>query len=446
MAACFRRISILILVSLLAWFPAECSAQQAPPASPLSLRLTLREAVQLALKENPQRIIARLLVSESDRNSQIARSALLPQASLEAQAALNQYNLYSVESNPPRKAAGPYQYVQAGPAFSQILLDLPRIRQYQISKEGTREARADEQTTREDVVTLVVDQYLAILRAFASRDAAAARVELAQRLYDQASSLQKTGIGLSIDTLRANVELQNERQNLIDTETDTRTTRYALAELLDLPKDQELETTDRLDFYELPTLERDALLDQALKFRPEIQSFNSQTRIAKLSVDSIRDERLPQLEFSGFWFYQGQHFDDGIPAYTYAISLEFPLFRGGRIRAEQARAKLEEERVAENRRALEARIVKEVKTALDQLNSARNAVEVANLGLKLAQDEVAQAQRRFQAGVTTNVEVITAQDELARASDNQISALFRFNQSRAALAQATGQIEATYTK
>jgi outer membrane protein TolC len=95
---------------------------------------------------------------------------------------------------------------------------------------------------------------------------------------------------------------------------------------------------------------------------------------------------------------------------------------------------------------LEARIVKEVKTALDQLNAARNAVEVANLGLKLAQDEVAQAQRRFQAGVTTNVEVITAQDELARASDNQISALFRFNQSRAALAQATGQIEATYTK
>jgi outer membrane protein len=122
------------------------------------------------------------------------------------------------------------------------------------------------------------------------------------------------------------------------------------------------------------------------------------------------------------------------------------LFTGGRIRAEQARAKLEEERVAENRRALEARIVKEVKTALDQLNAARNAVEVANLGLKLAQDEVAQAQRRFQAGVTTNVEVITAQDELARASDNQISALFRFNQSRAALAQATGQIEATYTK
>jgi outer membrane protein TolC len=59
---------------------------------------------------------------------------------------------------------------------------------------------------------------------------------------------------------------------------------------------------------------------------------------------------------------------------------------------------------------------------------------------------VAQAQRRFQAGVTTNVEVVTAQDALARASDNQIGALYQFNLSRAALAHATGEIEAVYTK
>jgi outer membrane protein TolC len=83
-----------------------------------SLQLTLKEAVQLSLKQNPQRIIAQLLVSESDRNSQIARSALLPQASIAASSSLNQYNLNSVEATPPRKAAGPYQFVEAGPTFS----------------------------------------------------------------------------------------------------------------------------------------------------------------------------------------------------------------------------------------------------------------------------------------------------------------------------------------
>jgi len=441
MVASLERVFVLLFF-LQASFPADCAAQQ--PSGPL--QLTLKEAAQLALKQNPQRIIAELLVAESDRNSQIARSALLPQAGIAASGSLNQYNIQSIEHSHERQAAGPFQFVEAGPAFSQTILNLPLIRGYEIGREGTREARADEKTTRETVVTAVVDQYLLILRALATREAATARVALAQRLYDQATELQKTGIGLNIDTVRANVELQNERQNLIDAETQTRTTKYGLAELLDLPRDQDLEVTDRLDFYDLPALEKEALLNRALTSRPEIRSLDSQERIANLTVDSAREERLPQLDFSGFWFYQGEHFSDGIPAYTYAVSLQFPLFTGGRIRAEEAHAKLERQHVTEIRRQLEAQIVDEVKSALDELNAARSSVDVANLGYKLAEDEVAQAQRRFQAGVTTNVEVVTAQDELARASDNQIGALFQFNLSRAALARATGEIEEMYTK
>ena len=446
MAASVRRAATLLFVFLQALLPHGSPAQQPPPTPPTAVHLTLKDAVQLALKQNPQRVIAQILISESDRNSQIARSALLPQAGIAGLAALNQYNVQSIERHFPRATLGPYQFIQAGPEYSQSVLNLPLIRGYQIGKEGARQARADEITTRENVVTAVVDQYLLILRALATRDAANVRVTLAQRLYDQAAELQKTGIGLNIDTVRANVELQNEKQNLIDAETLTHTTKYDLANLLDLPRDQELDVTDRLDFYDLPALEKETLLNQALASRPEIRSLNSQQRIAKLSTDSARDERLPKLDFSGFWYYQGAHFTDGIPAYNYSLSLEFPIFTGGRIRAEVAHAKLEEQRIAEIRRQVEAQIVDEVKSALDQLNSARNSVDVANLGYKLAEDEVAQAQRRFAAGVTTNVEVITAQDALARASDNQIAALFQFNLSRATLARATGEIETMYSK
>jgi outer membrane protein len=415
------------------------------PSGDAPLQLTLKQAVQLGLKQNPQRVISQILVSESQRNMQISRSALLPQAAIAGAAALSQYNLQTVEAG-PRVGAGPYQFVQIGPSFSQTVLSLPQIRGYQIGQEGIRGARANEQTERETVVSVVVSQYLLVLRAIANRDAVRSRVALAQRLFDQADELQRTGIGLNIDSVRANVELQNEKQNLIDAETQTRTTKYSLAELLDLPREQELDVTDHLDFLDLPSLQRDALIDQALAQRPEVRSLNSERRVAKLETDANREQRLPQLGFSGFWYYQGRHFSDGIPGYTYELSLDFPLFTGGRIRAEEARAKLEEDRVEQNRRALEARIVREVKTAFDELTAARAAVDVANLGFKLAQDEVAQAQRRFAAGVTTNVEVITAQDALARASDSQIDALFRFNLSRADLAHATGGIESMYAK
>ena len=126
MAASFRRISVLVLLILQGSFPLNSSAQQPSAGSTGPLQLTLKEAVQLALKQNPQRIIAQLLVSESDRNSQIARAALLPQANMAAAGSINQYNFQSIERSKLRGDAGPFQVVEAGPTFSQTLLNLPQ--------------------------------------------------------------------------------------------------------------------------------------------------------------------------------------------------------------------------------------------------------------------------------------------------------------------------------
>ena len=80
------------------------------------------------------------------------------------------------------------------------------------------------------------------------------------------------------------------------------------------------------------------------------------------------------------------------------------------------------------------------------VDSAQHEVDVATLGVKLAKEEVTQARDRFQAGVANNIEVISAQEALARANDNQIAALYRYNQSRADLAHAIGQTEGIYSK
>ncbi len=87
-----------------------------------------------------------------------------------------------------------------------------------------------------------------------------------------------------------------------------------------------------------------------------------------------------------------------------------------------------------------------MKTSVAQVASARSEVDVARLGLDLARQEVEQSRDRFQAGVTNSVEVVQAQDLLARASDNQIAALYRYNQARADLAHSVGQMEALYAK
>jgi outer membrane protein len=116
MAASFRRTCILLLAFLQTPFPLASFAQQPPASSSGTLQLTLKQSVQLALQQNPQRVIARLLVSESDRNRQIARSALLPQANISASGSIHQYNFQSIERT-HRKEAGPLQVIEAGPTF-----------------------------------------------------------------------------------------------------------------------------------------------------------------------------------------------------------------------------------------------------------------------------------------------------------------------------------------
>ncbi len=120
MAASLRRFFVLLLLFLQAGLSPGAFSQQLSAGSSGALQLTLKEAARLALKQNPQRIIAQLLASESDRNSQIARSALLPQAGIAADGSINQYNFQSVEFLPQRKAAGPYQFIEAGPAFRSL--------------------------------------------------------------------------------------------------------------------------------------------------------------------------------------------------------------------------------------------------------------------------------------------------------------------------------------
>jgi outer membrane protein len=123
-----------------------------------------------------------------------------------------------------------------------------------------------------------------------------------------------------------------------------------------------------------------------------------------------------------------------------------PLFTGGRIHAEIVKADLEVKKLVQQEDDLRDQIALDVKTALLNLDSARNEVQVANLGVQLSKEEVDQARDRFKAGVANNIEVIQAQDSLARANDNQIAALYRFNQARADYARSVGQMEKIYAK
>lgn len=440
-----QEVTHLLLILLLPLLAA--SRTHAADTGPL--RLTLRDAVATALKENPQVQIATLSFAESQQDKSVARSALLPQAGVEVLDRAMRFNLYSqFGSKFPGvpEHAGPFQFFQAGPGVTMPLLDLTLWRRLQAARQGMNASQAQETTMREQIVLLVVSQYLAGMRATAAVQAAQSRVDLAQALYDQADDLQKHGVGTGIDTLRANVELQNEKQRLLEAQTQQKVALFGLTRLLNVDPQREIELADTPNFYATPQIDANQTLEQAYETRPEMKALDSQAHMAELAKRAASESRLPTLNFAGTWGEQGLSAPSAIPSYVYQLTVDVPLYTGGRIHAEIAKADLEIKKVEQERTELRNRIALEVKTSQAQLDAAQHEVDVANLGVKLAQEEVSQARDRFQAGVANNIEVISAQDALARANDNQIAALYGYNQSRADLSHAIGQIEGLYSK
>jgi outer membrane protein TolC/ABC-type transporter Mla MlaB component len=429
------------------------SKQTVLPANPPTemLRLTLDQAVVLAIKQNPTAQIAVLTAAQSQQDKNIAQADLLPQVSARISDEAQKVNLraqFGGKTPFPGfpKTLGPYQLFSAGPSVSAPIFDLTLWQRYQAARHTLDASKASSLSTREQVILLVVSQYIGTLRAVANVQASQSRVDLAQALYDQAADLQKEGVGTGIDTLRANVELQNEKQRLLEAENDRETLLFGLSRLLNLDPRQKVELADSLGFFDTPQPEVEASMEAALADRQEWKALASQIKAAQDQKKAAQDSRLPTVQFDGTFAYVGTSGNTTLPTYTYEGSINLPLFTGGRIRAEVVRADLEIKKLEEQRADLRNQIALDVKTALLNLQSARSEVQVANLGVQLSKDEVDQARDRFKAGVANNIEVIQAQDSLSRANDNQIAALYRFNQARADLARSIGQMEKIYAK
>src|SRR6202790_2422813 len=449
-------IFYVILFSLLltpTFAGAQTKSTALPPNAPTgTLKLTLEQSVVLAIKQNPTEQIAVLNAAESIQDKNISRSDLLPQANLHVTDSANRVNLHAQFGGriPPGfpfpEHIGPYQVFSAGPTFGSSIFDFSLWKRYQAASSNVDASKANSLSAREQVILLVVSQYIGTLRAVANVEASRSRVDLAQALYNQAADLQKEGVGTGIDTLRANVELQNEKQRLIEAENDREASLYGLSKLLNLDPRQKIELADSLGFFDTPQPDVEASIEDALSARQEWKAIQARQNSAKLEKQASQSQRLPSLRFDGNWAYLGSTSNSGIPTYQYQASVNMPLFTGGRIRAEVVRADLELQKIDQQKADLRNQIALDVKTSLLNLQSARNEVQVANLGVQLAKEEVDQARDRFKAGVANNIEVISAQDSLSRANDNQIAALYRFNQARADFARAVGQTEKTYAK
>jgi outer membrane protein TolC len=303
-------------------------------------------------------------------------------------------------------------------------------------------AKSDVGSTAERVAGQVARAYLAAVRADTDVETAQANVTLSEALVKQAEDQKNAGTGTGIEITRARVQLANDQQRLLVAQNARRNAHLRLSRAIGLRLDTDLALTDRLQYVPVDAVTIEQANARALRERPDYQAQHEREANARLAASGTKLERLPSVQAFGDYGSSGTGLDAALPTRTYGISVRVPVFDGGRRDARRVESASQYRAEKLRTQDLKEQIELDVRLALDQLGSSEQELKVAREGLRLAENELAQARRRYDAGVANGLEVTDAQTRLARARDNQTEALYGYNVARLDLAQAMGRVRA----
>lgn len=295
--------------------------------------------------------------------------------------------------------------------------------------------------TKRDVMATVGLMYIEALRADEAVKAREADNELSRQLLKLARDRKAAGVTTGLDVTRQEVQLENNTQRLLVSQNEQESARLNLIRASGIAFDIRLVLTDELKFVPVEIQAPEQALLTAREQRLELMAQENRQRLASLSLSSVTSERIPSLLLNGDYGWIGLKPEDALSTRSIGLTLSVPIFDGGqresRISENRSRVRQESIRMKD----VSDQVTLEVRNALLTLESSTQQVGVAARGMELALKELTFAKDRFAAGLTTNIEVTNAQTSVARARDNQIEALFRFNASRINLARAKGEIE-----
>ncbi len=424
-------------VTTLAWAQDVQDGAASRPRPP-ELRLSMRDAMQAAVDNNPTVQIFRERVTQAEEQAVTRRGALLPNLSARVSGARRRLFLGSFGG---RGGTLPRDFYDGRVALTQNLFSLSLIQRWRAARTNIEVAGLNSETQKMDTMAVVALAYLEALRVQKSVKARLADVKLNNELLRLALERKSVGMATRLDVTRAKVQLENEKQRLLIARNDYGSATLNLSRGIGLSFDVKLILTDDLKLVPVPPQTVKEALQIARQHRVELKAQRKRERLAELTLSSVVMERVPSLSGTGDLGVIGNQPGDALTTDNVQVLLSIPLFDGGqregRISEQRSLLRLESIRTKD----VEKQVGLEVRDALLTLESTQQQVAVAKEGLRLAFQELHLARRRFAVGLATNIEVTDAQTRVAQARDNLIEALFNFNASRVDLARAQGRLD-----
>ncbi len=424
-------------------------------ALPAQNALSLGDAARLAAKQSGGVDVARQRVAQAEARVTQRRGALFPDLAAgiaQAERSLNSATFGFSFSNPVTgqpllrpdgEIIGPVPTVDVRYRLQQPLLDLGNVAKWRAAQSSVLAASADVQAQADLAAATAAAVYVRAARAEAQLTSRRADSALAADLVRIARDQLQAGTGIALDVTRAESQLANVRAQIIGARNERDRGLLELKRAVGLPLDAPLTLRDSLAGMPVGDVvpEAASALARATESRADVKALMAQETAQRAASQAIKWERTPQLGLVVDQGVIGKHWNRLLPTYSWGVQLSVGLFDGfrreGRVQEQMAASRETDAKL----RDLRAQSALEVRAALLDLSAALEQVDAVRERLRLAEQEVSQAQDRFRAGVAGNGDVITALLSLNQARTLRNDALASYQGSRVALARAMGEIQ-----
>ncbi len=414
------------------------------------LPLTVADAIRRALDHNLGVLMAEQEIGRARGVRWKALSGLLPNINSRVAESRQQINLeafgfgsFGDSFAGVPTIVGPFNVFDARVYVSQAVLDFGALNDARAEAHNVEAARDDYAAARDLVVHVAADAYIQALAASARADSGRAQQQTAQSLYDQSVDLKAGGLVAGLDVLRAEVQLTLETRRANAASTDFEKTKLQLAHLIGLPLGQRFSLDPNLPELPEPDITLDQAIDRAYTARSDYRAALERVRAAESARRSKVGEGLPSVKVNADYGGIGLTPGDARGTFSVTGAVTVPLFQGGRTRGQVLEADADLLKRRSEADDLKATIYYEVRTALLDLQAMRQQLQVATKARELAASELVQARDRFAAGVASNIEVVQAQETVAIANEQFISAQYGYALAKGALIRGIGTPEET---
>ena len=429
-------------------------------------RLSLEEAIRLAMKRNPELITARLEVQRSDARVLEAWGNALPAVDLSGQYVhlvdkpvtfFPDFFLYSfmkgIDSTIP-KPSGKLVPVSFSPGFSasaslnvrQILFNGAVFIGVGAASIYSHLARDLYQAKQVETVAKVRKAYYGALLAAEALDLMRSSLRNAEDNLKNVKLMRQQGIVSEYDELRASVGVENLRPMVIQSETNANLALDNLRNTIGAPSNERHTLSDALTFQAVD----DAILKRAeslvLELNPGLSAVKRQIELNGAVVNAERTGYLPTIAAFGSYSYNAAKNEfnfstnDFYKGSTVGLSLSMNLFQGLQTYSRVEQAQLERRKSEEQQISLERNLKTGLGSILGNLQQARKRVEAQGKTVEMAERGYAIVTTRFLNSAATQLEVNDAQLALTQAKVNRVQAIYDYLVASADLDQLIGRL------